>query len=187
MKRFIKSKKGLALLATLVVAAAAAVAGYAYFTTTGSGSGTASVGTSSNVTITGSTTGTLYPGTSEAVSFSANNPSTGHQELGTIVLDGVKACPSGSSWDPTLNSNAGGCTSSATEVITCESFSGGASNDLAKNFYMAPVAENEDLPSGVTASLTNGGTLYMNNLSSSQDDCKSVNLWLHFSAAAPAS
>jgi hypothetical protein len=186
MKKFLKSKKGLALLAALVVAVAASVGAYAYFTTTGSGSGTASVGTSSNITIAGSTSGTLYPGTSEAVSFSANNPSAGHQKLGTIVLDGVKACPSGSAWDPTLNSNVGGCTNSASEVTTCESFSGGASNDLTKNFYMAPVAENQDLPSGNTPSLT-GGTLYMNDLSSSQDDCKNANLWLHFSAAAPAS
>jgi hypothetical protein len=38
MKRFIKSKKGLALLATLVVAAAAAIGGYAYFLNSGSAS-----------------------------------------------------------------------------------------------------------------------------------------------------
>ena len=37
MKRFIKSKKGIALLATLVVAAAAAVGAYAYLTSNGSG------------------------------------------------------------------------------------------------------------------------------------------------------
>jgi hypothetical protein len=36
MKRFIKSKKGIALLATLVVAAAAAIGGYAYFLNGGS-------------------------------------------------------------------------------------------------------------------------------------------------------
>src|SRR2546423_5852004 len=44
MKKFIKSKKGLALLATLVVAVAASVGAYAYFTTSGSGSGNAQVG-----------------------------------------------------------------------------------------------------------------------------------------------
>ena len=37
MKRFIKSKKGIALLATLVVAAVAAVGAYAYFTNNGLG------------------------------------------------------------------------------------------------------------------------------------------------------
>lgn len=42
--KFIKSKKGLVLLATLAVAAAAAFGAYAYFTSTGHGSGNASVG-----------------------------------------------------------------------------------------------------------------------------------------------
>ena len=41
---FIKSKKGLAVLAVLVVAAVAAIGGYAYFTTSGTGTGHATAG-----------------------------------------------------------------------------------------------------------------------------------------------
>ena len=48
MKRFIKSKKGLVLLATLVVAAAASVGAYAYLTTGGSGTGSATDGSTTN-------------------------------------------------------------------------------------------------------------------------------------------
>ena len=53
----------------IVTVAALVVAGsaYAYFTTTGSGSGTATVGSSSNLTVTGTTSGSLYPGTSSTV------------------------------------------------------------------------------------------------------------------------
>ena len=185
MRKFLKSKKAMALgiVASLVVAAAA----YAYFTTTGSGTGTASVGTSSNITIHGATAAALYPGTSQTVTLTADNPSSGHQKLGTVVLDDVKACPSGSSWDPSLNSGAGDCTGGQAEITDCDTFSGGASNDTTKNFYLAPVTEDQDLASGAGQSLTNNATLVMNNRSVSQDSCKNASLWLHFSSAAPAS
>jgi hypothetical protein len=175
------TKKRIALLASLLVAAAAAIGAWAYFTANGSGSGTATVGTSSTLTLHGSTTGTLYPGTTVPVSFTVDNPSSGTQRLGTIFLAGVKACTgAGSSWDPSLNSGAGGCSSGGTEQTTCESVDpGNASDANASNFYMADVVENQDLvgnASGTAA--TNGGTLKLNNLSSSQDSCKNANLYL---------
>ena len=52
--KFLMSKKGVALLATLVVAAVAAFGAYAYFTAAGSGSGTASVGSASGIQLSGS-------------------------------------------------------------------------------------------------------------------------------------
>lgn len=178
--RFV-TKRRIALLAALLVAAIAAIGGWAYFTANGSGSGTASVGTSSTLALHGSTVGTLYPGTTVPVSFTVDNPSSGHQQLGTIYLMGVKACTgAGSSWDPSLNAGAGGCSNSGTEQTGCESVDAGNAADAnASNFYMADVTENQDLAgnaSGVSA--TNGGTLKMNNLSSSQDSCKNAALYL---------
>jgi hypothetical protein len=183
MKRLL-TKKRIALLVALVVAAVAAIGAYAYFTANGSGSGTATVGTSSAVTLHGSTTGTLYPGTTVSVSFTVDNPSTGHQQLGTIYLAGVKACTGASStWDPTLNSGSGGCSNSGTQQTTCESVDPGNTSDAnSSNFYMADVTENQDIAgssNGVAA--TNGGTLKMNNLSSSQDSCKNASLYLQLS------
>jgi hypothetical protein len=52
MKRFIKSKKGMSLLATLVVAAAAAIAAWAYFTGNGTGTGSAQTATAATLHIT---------------------------------------------------------------------------------------------------------------------------------------
>jgi hypothetical protein len=178
--RFV-TKRRLALPVALLIAAVAAIGGWAYFTANGSGSGSATVGTSSTLTLHGSTTGLLYPGTTAPISFTVDNPSSGTQRLGTIYLAGVKACTgAGSSWDPSLNSGAGGCSSSGTEQATCESVDpGNAADANASNFYMADVAENQDLAgnaSGVSA--TNGGTLKMNNLSSSQDSCKNASLYL---------
>jgi hypothetical protein len=178
--RFV-TKRRITLLVVLAIAAIAAIGGWAYFTANGSGSATATVGTSSNLTLHGSTTGTLYPGSTVSISFTVDNPGGGTERLGTIYLAGVKACTgASSSWDPSLNSGAGGCSNSGTEQTGCESVDpGNAADANASNFYMADVAENQDLAgnaSGVSA--TNGGTVKMNNLSSSQDSCKNANLYL---------
>jgi hypothetical protein len=92
MKGFIKSKKGLALLATLVVAAAAAIGAYAYFSSSGTaGNATATVGQSTafTFTITDATGGPMYPGDTSAVeseTYQVNNPSTGAQKLNQVVI-----------------------------------------------------------------------------------------------------
>jgi hypothetical protein len=174
MKRFLKSKKGLALLAALVVAIAASVGAYAYFTTTGSGTGSASVGTSSNLVLAGTTADTLYPGTHTTVSFTALNSSPGHQQLGTIYLAGVKACNPGS-WNGT-NCGAGG-----TEITTCESINDGsvADNPAANQFYMGDVTSNQDFGPGASPQAVSAtGVLYFHNLAASQDQCKNANLTL---------
>lgn len=175
------TKKKVAVLAALLIAAFAAIGGYAYFTANGSGSGTATVGTSTNIALHGTTVGTLYPGSNVSISFTADNPGGGVERLGTIYLAGVKACTgAGSSWDPSLNSGAGGCSNSGTEQTGCESVDpGNAGNAGASNFYMADVAENQNLAAGASGvSATNGGTLTMNNLNSSQDSCKNASLYL---------
>ena len=175
------TKKTIAVLAVVLIAALAAIGGWAYFSANGSGSGTATVGTSSNLVLHGSTVGTLYPGSNVSISFTVDNPGGGTERLGTIYLAGVKACTgAGSSWDPSLNSGAGGCSNSGTEQTSCESVDpGNASDANAGNFYLADVTENQDLTGGASGvSATNGGTLKMNNLSSSQDSCKNANLYL---------
>jgi hypothetical protein len=133
------------------------------------------------LTLHGAASGTLYPGATVSISFTIDNPSTGHQQLGTIYLSGVKACTGASStWDPALNSGNGACSNSGTEQTTCESVDPGNTTDAnSSNFYMADVVENQDVAgssSGVSA--TNGGTLKLNNLNSSQDSCKNASLYL---------
>ena len=175
------TKRRLAVLAALLIAAIAAIGGWAYFTANGAGSGTATVGTSSNIVLHGSTVGTLYPGTTVSVSFTADNPSTGSEQLGTIYLASVKACTgAGSSWNPALNGGAGGCSNSGTEQTTCESVDpGNAADANASDFYMADVVENQTLAGSANGvSATNGGTLKLNNLNSSQDSCKNASLYL---------
>jgi len=76
MKSFIKSKKGLALLATLAVVGASAFGAYAYFSSSGSGSGTASSGANDTaITLHATFSAGLVPGTDKSVSFTADNAS----------------------------------------------------------------------------------------------------------------
>jgi hypothetical protein len=86
--KFMNKKRAIVALAAIAVVAFAGVA-YAYFTTTGAGSGSATVGTSSAVVLHGTAPATLYPGTSSVVNFTVDNPSSGHQLVNTIHLDSV--------------------------------------------------------------------------------------------------
>jgi hypothetical protein len=88
MRSFVLRKRVLipAGIVSLLILAAGAIA---YFTSSGSGTATATVGSSSAVTLHGSAASTLYPGTSSTVSFTVDNPSPGTQRVGTIHLASV--------------------------------------------------------------------------------------------------
>jgi len=175
MQRLTRSRKKLVVVG-LAALAFSGVA-IAYFSTSGSGTGSATVGTSSALTIHGTSASTLYPGTTSTVSFTVDNPSSGHQQLGTIHLASVKACTgAGSSW------NGSACSNSGTEQTTCESVETGASDTTTANFWMADVVSSQDFGTGSGQSVTATGTLKMNDLSSSQDSCKNANLTLNFTS-----
>jgi hypothetical protein len=129
-------------------------AAIAYFTTTGSGTGTATVGSSSAVTLHATVSSTLYPGASSSVSFTVDNPSSGSQRVGTISLSSITA-------------DAGH--SSCSTVIT------GGNPD----FTMAAVAVNKTFAPGNGQSVTPTGTLTMNETGVSQDACQGATLTLN--------
>ena len=86
MQKSCKSKKGLVLLATMVAAVVAAVGGYAYFTSTGSGSGAATVGSSSSIQIGNDTPAAqLYPGGADVpVTLHLLNPGGGNEYVNDV-------------------------------------------------------------------------------------------------------
>jgi hypothetical protein len=88
MRKFVMRKRVLLPFGGVVVLIVAGVA-IAYFTSSGSGTGSATVGSSSAVTLHGTTASTLYPGTSSSVSFTVDNPSPGTERVGTIQLASV--------------------------------------------------------------------------------------------------
>jgi hypothetical protein len=83
------TKKRVAAAAALAVLAGGGMAAYAYFTTTGVGTGSASTGSSTPVAIHGAAGSTLYPGTSATVTFTVDNSSPGNQYVNTITLGSV--------------------------------------------------------------------------------------------------
>ncbi len=136
------------------VALAVAGVALAYFTSSGSGTGTASVGSSSAVTLHASITGNLYPGSSSPVSFTVDNPSSGVQRVGTVSLSSITVDVAHSSCSTTI---------------------GGGNPD----FTMAAVPVNQVFQSGSGQSVGATGTLAMNETGANQDACQGATLTLH--------
>lgn len=83
--KFIKSKKGIALLASLTIAVVASVGAYAYWTTTGSGTGSAANAASNgSIVLHASFAPGLTPGATKPVSFTADNTNSSSLRVGTV-------------------------------------------------------------------------------------------------------
>ncbi|MBS1863767.1 MAG: hypothetical protein JSS68_18890 [Actinobacteria bacterium] len=152
MKLITRRRAVFALTTALLVVLAGGA--YAYFTTSGAGTGTAAVGSSSAVTLHATVTGSLYPGSSSPVSFTVDNPSSGSQRVGTISLSSI-----------TVDASHSECST----VIT------GGNPD----FTMPAVAVNHSFPNGNGQAVTATGTLTMNETGVSQDKCQGATLTLH--------
>lgn len=160
------TKKRRMLALSMVGILALGGAAYAYFTTTGSGSGDAQVGTSQALTITAAITpaaGGLVPGgTGSDVVFSVNNPSSGNVMVNTVTFTGVTAY------------------TDALHTIPIASGTGIAQCDVSQ-FSMAAVPQNQDVPAGTTV-LADHGTLLMANAGFNQDGCKNAFLLATFTS-----
>jgi hypothetical protein len=195
MRNILKSKKGLALLATMVAAVAVAVGAYAYWTSTGTGQGSATAGTSANnLYVRGTSATTLTPGgPTSTVSFTAKNFANFAQSISKIHLVSVQACDVPWTFGSEATYPVPAATCSGTELTSAQcgtiAEAPGANTPLTADFYMGDVTVD---PSSVTdgnlaanadRALTSTGTLVMNNTSDNQNPCKSQNLLLTFTTA----
>jgi hypothetical protein len=158
--KLIKSKKGISFLLVIAIAAISAVGALAYWTTSGSGSGTAAVGTDAdNLVVTGTADAeALTPaGPGSVISFTAANPSDFNQRISNIHLESI-APDAGHSACATV---------------------------LGTDFSMADVpvtSVDGDIVGGQTAQvLAANGTLYLLDSLANQDACKGASLTLTFS------
>jgi hypothetical protein len=155
--KFIKSKKGIALIAAVVAVAVAAFGAYAYFTTTGSGSGTANAGANTQ-TITLHASGWLgiVPGDAgQSVSFTADNPNT-TTSLRVRTISFASVTSTDSACQAVITANPG-------------------------QFHMAAVTSDTTVPASASLYALNGsGTLLWDN-SATQDQsaCQNAPLELH--------
>jgi hypothetical protein len=138
-----RPRRGLIVLALIAVAAVAAVAGYAYWTASGSGTGTATVGTDSGVDIVVTDMGdALVPGGDATVTFHVhNNSTTAPAKVGDVVLDTAVE-------DNGFTGLASGCLSSwfsfADVTVDTEVAAGGVSGDFTGTLHMDDPATNQD-------------------------------------------
>ena len=157
---------------TLVVSTAAVLllgggAAYAYWTTTGSGTGTAVVGTSLPIIIHGEAlTPLTLDGATSAVTFTADNPSTGTQRVTTVSLVSVAAFS-----DPG-------------RTVAIPTGTGAGNCDVTK-FTMPDVSQDQDLLAAASGTaLTNDGILSLaNDPAYNQDACKNAYLTLNLTSS----
>ena len=144
------------LIAALVVAGAA----IAFWTSSGTGSGTATVGTSSGLPISAVTFGnTLYPGGKTPVSFTITNSSANTAITVAQVAADTSFGATGVTGLP------GGC--------------------LAADFTFPTYTVNQSIPAGGTLNVTvpTAGGLAFANTAVNQDACKGASPVLHLKAS----
>jgi hypothetical protein len=140
------------LVATLAIGGVA----LAFFTNSGIGTGSASVGSSSTVTLAGTITGTLYPaGAAASVDVDVTNPGSGSQYVGSVTLDHITTDLAHASCDLSVSG-------------------------LNPAFTMADIAVSTNLAAG--ADVVKSGSLQMNDTGVPQDACQHAPLTLHFTS-----
>jgi hypothetical protein len=157
MRKISKTAK-LAVAGVSVGTLAVSGVAYAYWSTTGTGSGSATTGTSSVFAVTSdaATGGLLTPGgPTDTVAFHVKNNNSGVQRLTAVAV--TVANSDGTEWTA-----APGC-SAADYTVGTPSFTAG------------------DIAAGATKDGT--VTISMNNLGTSQDGCKGVTVPLYIAAS----
>jgi hypothetical protein len=152
-----KRRYTITAIVTAIILAGGGGAAFAYWTASGSGTGTASTGTSTAFTVTSTapTGGPLTPGgTSETIAFTVTNPGTGSQKLSAVLAH--VAAADGTAWTAVT-----GCSvldfSVGTPTITYGEIAGGSS-------------------------ISGTVTLSMTDLATPQNACKNVSVPLYFTA-----
>jgi hypothetical protein len=156
----LKSKRTLVLIGVLAVAAFAAFGAYAYWTTSGSGAGTAATGTDAGVSVSqlGSVSNLVPGGPDQSIDFRISNGATFNQYITSVTVAVAEA--NGATWD-----DVAGC-SAADFAVT------------------QPTWTPADLSPGDHdyVGVASGAQIHMVNAASNQDACKSVTVPLWFSA-----
>lgn len=161
MKRF-TSKKGITLLAVMVVAVVSAVGAYAYWTTGGTGSGSATAGTNLNVVVNQDSVSAanLYPGgPAEALSGDFDNPNPGNAYVSSVTA--------------VVSSVTGGAQDAAKPACAPSDF-------LISGTSNVP----GDIPSGVDKGAWSGLNIALLNTAANQDNCKNATAVITYTANA---
>ena len=139
------TKRRLIVAAVVVVTTGIAGGAFAYFSSTGSGTGTATVGSSSNIQLSSPSVGTLYPGGSAVpVTVTIHNPAAGNEYVGTI---------SGSVADGGSGGNCLGSWFTVAPIVYNTNVSAGTSPTAGTTVTMNESGSNQDACQGATLTI----------------------------------
>jgi hypothetical protein len=174
MRKLFSSRKRKAIVASVAIVALTGVAAFAYFTSTGSGTGAAKVGTNTAWTTTADAYagGPMTPGggdaTRETVKYKVNNPSSGQQAFTNVNIK--IADSTGATWTV---AGSPACTKSDFEL------------SLNGTTWAAPGVAIDDtaLASNVGPGASTGQStvwIHMIDTGANQDACKTADVPLYF-------
>ena len=154
----VRLSKPVVIVTLLVTSLAIGGIAFAYWTTTGSGTGSATTGTAASVVVkqTGTPSG-LYPGGSSALSGTFDNPNSGQ-----VFITAVTA--SVTPFSVQADTGKPACTQADFSITGT-----------------APVGAN--VPAGTTVGAWTGLTLNMTNSATNQDNCKSITVPITYAAS----
>jgi hypothetical protein len=183
--KFIKTKKGISLLAVVALVAIAAVGAYAYFSSSGDGSGTGTVGHATAFTVTGAgETGNLYPYTQTQLDAtpalytaltggSVSNPASGTGNQFLTTLTATIGAPTGGSGVP----NA--CTAADFRLY---SPTPGTWTISGTNNGVATISPGVSLAPGASYSMTNLSVAMVDS-GANQDGCQGATVHIAYHAS----
>jgi hypothetical protein len=160
LRPLLSRKTALVAAGGAAVVALSATAAFAYWTTGGSGSGSAATGTAQSVTITqlGTVTGLVPGGASQPVDFTITNPASTAQYVSSVTV-AVK-----SGWTAQADSSKPACSAADFTIVQ-------------------PTAVNQDLPNGNTDVKPSGASIALKDAATNQDNCKGVSVDLAFTSS----
>jgi hypothetical protein len=175
MKFFTKKRSMIVALIAAVAVAAITFGAYAYFSSSGNGTGSATVGSSTAfVVVEGAHSGgPLYPDPSigganvQTNSYTVNNPSAGNQKLNQVVIK--IANNDGSAWSVQTDNAKPACT--AADFSVGGQTVGSAWTDSSQ---AADLTAGQTVTSHVTVELIDNGA--------NQDNCQGLTVPLYYSA-----
>lgn len=142
IKKLFATKKVVAVSATVALTLGLSGAAFAYFSSTGTGAGTASVGSSSGIQLSSVLVGPLYPGaTATPVTVNIHNPGTGAEYVGTI------------SGTVTTQASCLGSWFTVAPVIFNTDVAGGASTSTSTTVALNDSGTNQDACQGLTMAI----------------------------------
>lgn len=174
-------KRRAVILAVCLIGVIGAVGGYAYFTSTGNGSGSGAVGTSTawQVDTLPYAGGPLTPGggvgTYETVDYNVTNNNTGQQNLANVNVK--VANTNGSAWSSQTNGAKPACTKDDFQL----SVNGGSSWSAVGAAADDTALAGNRAPGSTTANATI--TLRMVDTGANQDNCKTLTVPLYLAAS----